>query len=223
MDVLRGRVGRPTGAPMTQRMRVCRKCGRSLPEDGDHFVKDKGCPLGITRKCHDCRNKYNNKWRTLPGNAGKRSEYHKRTYKPADRAAKIRRLAEAAPYKARAEAMRRGLLHAAKEGTKVDNDAFSIVRLTEMLRANPRCPCCGREFRIGLRFNGMKDDASPTLDRFVGARGYVIGNVTMICWRCNNLKRDADAAELQLVVDWMRRRAVELAPGDQIPGAEAHP
>jgi hypothetical protein len=41
------------------------------------------------------------------------------------------------------------------------------------------------------------------VDRINPALGYVPGNIAVISWRANNLKRDAAAAELRRIADWM--------------------
>lgn len=66
------------------------------------------------------------------------------------------------------------------------------------------CPCCDRTMapRTGESAHGPVDE-SPSLDRLDASVGYVPGNVTVICWRCNNVKRDATSAELRRVADWM--------------------
>jgi len=64
-----------------------------------------------------------------------------------------------------------------------------------------------RSVRRHLKLDGKKKNNSPSIDRIVPALGYVRGNVALLCWRCNNLKRDATAAELQKVVDWMKSRS----------------
>ncbi len=66
------------------------------------------------------------------------------------------------------------------------------------------CPCCGRELK--LRTGPVQkgpSDASPSIDRINPTRGYVPGNVAVICWRCNELKRDASIAELRTILSWL--------------------
>jgi hypothetical protein len=66
------------------------------------------------------------------------------------------------------------------------------------------CPCCATkmEMRSGPAVNGPLPN-SPSLDRLDATQGYVPGNVAVICWRCNNLKRDATADELRTILTWM--------------------
>ena len=61
-----------------------------------------------------------------------------------------------------------------------------------------------------------KNDNAPSLDRIIPSLGYVKGNVIVISWRANHLKRDATPEELKLVAEWLEYSA-ELPP-KPIPG-----
>lgn len=65
------------------------------------------------------------------------------------------------------------------------------------------CPVLGIKLSHSEREAGGFHDASPTLDKFVPALGYVPGNIAVISWRANKLKGDATTAELQAVASWM--------------------
>jgi len=56
--------------------------------------------------------------------------------------------------------------------------------------------------------NGKPNDASPSVDRFDPSVGYTIANTSLICWRCNNIKRNYRAEDLPRVAAWMPRRAI---------------
>ena len=67
-----------------------------------------------------------------------------------------------------------------------------------------RCPVFGTL----LRNNWGKSNhwsASPTLDRIIPTRGYVPGNVLVICWRANRLKNDATPRELRQLARFYRK------------------
>ena len=55
------------------------------------------------------------------------------------------------------------------------------------------------------QLDGKPNNASPSIDRFSPTDGYVLGNVHVICWRCNNLKRDVTSDELLMVASWMKK------------------
>lgn len=54
------------------------------------------------------------------------------------------------------------------------------------------CPWLGLKLEAG----GGKKPTSPSIDRIDNARGYVKGNVEVISWRANDLKRTATFDEL---------------------------
>jgi len=88
----------------------------------------------------------------------------------------------------------------AKTRAKKRGTEFTIKK-TDILMGK-ECPCCGRDFLI-VPVLGPVTDASPSLDRLDSKVGYVPGNVAVICYRCNILKRDATASELRAIADWM--------------------
>lgn len=50
-------------------------------------------------------------------------------------------------------------------------------------------------------------DNKPTLDRINSAGGYTKDNVRIISWRANRLKSDGTLAELEQIVEYMKRNA----------------
>lgn len=62
------------------------------------------------------------------------------------------------------------------------------------------CECCGASLVVG---GGL---SSPSLDRIVPAKGYVYGNIAWLCKRCNSIKNDASADDLERVAAWLRKR-----------------
>jgi hypothetical protein len=88
---------------------------------------------------------------------------------------------------------------------------FSICRDDVYVPEN--CPCCGIMLaRAGAV--GKAASNSPSLDRIDNNRGYVSGNVAVICWGCNELKGTASAAELRKTADTFRTIAnwIDSAP-----------
>jgi repressor of nif and glnA expression len=51
--------------------------------------------------------------------------------------------------------------------------------------------------------DGYQTHNSPTLDRICNGRGYVKGNVRVISWRANSLKRDANIEEIRSILKYM--------------------
>ena len=63
------------------------------------------------------------------------------------------------------------------------------------------CPCCQRE----LSFNTARwKSNSYSIDRIDSTKGYIRGNVAVICYRCNMLKSNATADELSMIAKWIR-------------------
>ena len=60
---------------------------------------------------------------------------------------------------------------------------------------------------LGLKLNygpgGSMDPDRATIDRLDGRRGYVKGNVRVICYRANSLKSNATVKELRAVLRYM--------------------
>ena len=65
------------------------------------------------------------------------------------------------------------------------------------------CPCCGHPFVLGSPVK-RPVPLTPSLDRKVPEKGYVPGNIVVLCHRCNTLKRDASVAEIETLLTWMR-------------------
>lgn len=108
------------------------------------------------------------------------------------------------PIRARAQIMRKGMIDRAKErGLEFDRETLTVEYVFQWLKREPHCPCCGKKLDTSFKLDGTRRDASPSIDRLRPERGYTVDNVALICWRCNNLKRDATAQELRAVADWM--------------------
>lgn len=71
------------------------------------------------------------------------------------------------------------------------------------------CPVLG----IRLERNGQRGPrhSSPTLDRFVPSRGYVVGNVHVISHLANSIKNSATPEQIMAVAKWAERTAKEQA------------
>lgn len=65
-----------------------------------------------------------------------------------------------------------------------------------------KCPILGIVLQVAT---GCHKNDSPALDRIIPAKGYIKENVIVISQRANVLKRDASLAELEMLVDGLRR------------------
>jgi hypothetical protein len=62
------------------------------------------------------------------------------------------------------------------------------------------CPILGIKLEKGY---GTNRDNSPSLDRFDPSKGYLKGNVYVVSWRANALKRDGTLEEFKKLIHWM--------------------
>jgi hypothetical protein len=64
------------------------------------------------------------------------------------------------------------------------------------------CPVLGIDIKQSEKNNS---DNSPSLDKIVPELGYVKGNVMVISWRANSLKRDTSPEELKLILNYIEK------------------
>lgn len=88
---------------------------------------------------------------------------------------------------------------------KRDNVEFTIR--VEDIKIPSHCPILG----IPLRFERGRrgpSAATPSIDRINPARGYVPGNIRVISWRANELKRNGTLAEFKAIIRDMENGAL---------------
>jgi hypothetical protein len=69
-----------------------------------------------------------------------------------------------------------------------------------------RCPVFGSPFefgRTGQRFRPL----APSLDQIIPGKGYIRGNIAVVSWRANILKRDATPTEIRKLAAWVKKVA----------------
>lgn len=187
--------------------RTCRECGLDKPATAEFFVRARGCRGGISHQCKTCDNAAAKAWRdaNLPKIHERWRERYSKKHGEA-RGRRDRHYREHQPEKLRAMSMcKLARIRAAKLRLPYDLRWQDVLA---RLVADPCCECCRRAFIYhpprSDRGGAFILDRSPTLDRFVPSAGYIGANVSILCWRCNTLKRDADAAELEVIAAWMR-------------------
>ena len=67
------------------------------------------------------------------------------------------------------------------------------------------CPVLGIRLNYGKSTNGLLSYDTPSLDRHDHAKGYVKGNVVVMSWRANMLKRDASLDEIAMLFEYLRK------------------
>lgn len=94
------------------------------------------------------------------------------------------------------------LLNVARSRAKLSDIEFALT-IDDLGELPTSCPVFGFELKYGGR--GRRAANSASLDRIDSSLGYVPGNVQVISWRANDLKRDATIEELQRLLAYMTR------------------
>lgn len=102
--------------------------------------------------------------------------------------------------KSRASHPEWALWYSAKARAKKVGVPFSIQ--VEDILIPPCCPILGLPLQRKAGRGG--GDASPSLDRIVPEKGYVVGNIAVISNRANRIKSNASAEEIERVAAWLR-------------------
>ena len=134
--------------------------------------------------------------------ADERRAYHKRYQPEWYQKNKVRVDGYAEKYKHSNPA--RYLFQVARLRAKRKGIEFSI-ELTDV-HVPEKCPVLGIPLFLKERTkSNAVNPNSPSLDRIDPNKGYVKGNIQVISWRANNIKRDATPEELRLVADFVSR------------------
>lgn len=99
----------------------------------------------------------------------------------------------------------RYMLKNVKSRAKKDGIEFSITK--NDLEWPTHCPVLGMPL-IRNSKKGWADD-TYSLDRVDNTKGYIPGNVKIISWRANGLKKDASIEELEKILVYMKTHLKE--------------
>jgi len=184
-------------------MKKCNKCGVEKPNTSEFFAKNKTCVGGLTSTCKKCINYRTSQWKKENKIKITDSEdYHKKARERTQRRTKW--LAENEPIVYQAKALLTSLGDRCNKNNLFRDDVFKTRKyIAEWLERQPNCECCNVKFSIGKKDKGRALDSSPSLDRFNLKIGYTKENTKLICWRCNNIKRNYTQHDLKLVAEWM--------------------
>lgn len=185
---------------------MLKKCSTCYAEkDISAFVKNKSCKNGRAGTCRECQNAYSTKWKRDNSErlAPIRREQYNNRYGHIARQNEAKRKA-LYPLRSRASVLRKGMVERSRLlNIPFDKEILTIPYLMDWLIQSPKCECCSQQLDIDFKNDNKFRGNSPSMDRFIPLVGYVIGNVALLCWRCNNLKRDASSSELRRIADWM--------------------
>jgi hypothetical protein len=93
-----------------------------------------------------------------------------------------------------------------KEADK-DNVPFEIT-VEDIANIPERCPVLGIPLKQ-VWLKGGRSDNSPSIDKFIPAKGYVKGNIHIISYRANRLKNDGTPEEWLKVAAWCQKEDVK--------------
>lgn len=104
--------------------------------------------------------------------------------------------------RASSEAIARTLLRNSRSRAK-RNGVKHTLTLAD-IHVPERCPVLGLRLKPS---KGRAGPASPSLDRINPRKGYVPGNILVVSWRVNELKKNADLSEMDRVASFYRQLA----------------
>jgi len=184
-------------------MKICNKCKREYPLES--FIKNKQCRNGYAGTCRSCQNEYSRDWkyRNRERLAPVRRKQYTERYGAIQRE-KERVRKEQYPLRVRCQLLRAGMRDRARiKDLEFDSKYFSVTYLMQRLSNNAYCECCKKTLDISFKTDHKFNESSPSIDRVNPLRGYVKGNVAILCWRCNRIKQDANPQELRALADFM--------------------
>lgn len=91
------------------------------------------------------------------------------------------------------------LVWCARYRAKNHNEEFSITE--DDISMPNECPI----LKIPLFMGPLHNPNSPSIDRIDNGKGYIKGNVHVVSYRANVLKRDASVEELALLSKWINK------------------
>lgn len=201
--------------------RACSVCGVIKPSTAENFAEHPQCRDGLTRQCRDCV-RASARIRAANDPAGARRRYiryrafHRLLWDEKELAK-----CEVGPIRKRARYLSESIFRTCRERDWPKPKWVTIENIYAWLLKQRQCVCCGRPFTYTI--NPKPRASTPTFDRFDASRGYTLDNVNLVCWRCNNVKRNFTPQDLLLVAAWVIGRTAEIgaARGD-LGSATAH-
>lgn len=161
----------------------CNKCKRRL--DPNKFYLDASSPSGRQRRCIDCARPFIKQW-TREKNARRFAEDPEWLKK----ATREKRANDPKNYWLSVTAA------AIRVRAKHLNVPCDLTRAFLKTITPDVCPIFGIPFNFAGKVSRKPEYDSASVDRIVPALGYVRGNMIVISYRANAIKRDASVAEL---------------------------
>jgi hypothetical protein len=99
----------------------------------------------------------------------------------------------------REENLAKSMIERSRKGARKRNLAFTITE-QDISPLPFYCPVLGTPLNY---MAGRGDENSASIDRMDSSQGYIAGNVYVISYRANSLKRDATAEEVRKILSYM--------------------
>lgn len=101
------------------------------------------------------------------------------------------------------------MFHRAKNGAKSRGIAF-LIEFDDIGQLPTHCPVLGIPlFTSSYSGQTNKNPNEPSLDRINNERPYEPGNIQIISWRANSLKKDANLTEIEKLYFHMKRQEAD--------------
>ena len=97
-----------------------------------------------------------------------------------------------------------------QSGIPRDDTFLTVAMLTNLFERSPACSMCRVALDYGPKGRGRGAqwrNNSPSVDRFVPERGYVVGNLDVLCRLCNTRKNNHTLESAKLLVEYLERRS----------------
>lgn len=95
------------------------------------------------------------------------------------------------------------MLYNAKRRAQLAGVPFDLTY--EDMRWDDTCPCCGKEYVLGEAHRNN----SPSIDKLIPERGYVLDNIVFCCSTCNRRKSDMTPKEMYQIADFFWEKIQE--------------
>lgn len=175
-------------------LKTCTKCGQE--KNIEEYHKKTSSKDGHSPWCKNCTSEVNKKYYSRSDVKQKRKEkWQDPIYREKEN--KKQRLRN----KNNPESK---IINHARARAKKYNLEFNITY--DDIKIPDVCPVLGIDIFVG---NGKFHDGSPTLDRIDNSKGYIKGNVKVISWRANSIKRDATLEEIDKIINYIKRNTDE--------------
>lgn len=189
----------------------CRQCNNIYSNQKDYFTKSSRYKSGFDTLCKICKSKKDKEYRenNRQDISNRRKLKYNSEVKPISHDLYVDRMVSN-PILWRAKILRQGMQQRSTlSNLEFDEIYFTVENIRDIISKQIKCSCCNILFDYKSLLNGTKNGASPSADRINNDKGYTKDNVVIICWRCNNLKRDTSIKELETVINWLESKLIK--------------